>query len=231
LKISRRTVFIIAFILGLFLLVGFSFPSFVQDNFIAPIALVLWLCWRILQSVDQQVYWAALIFAVVIYCLIRLYRWALGVDTLEQIQSPAPNGALEQIRNWRTSIRLTDFRIDRSNFLARNLARNLAKMLAAVYASKQLHVTQYEIYSALEQREMPLPEPVYAFLFLTQSSGAKRSIKQMLRSLRDIPRQQIRRWTGREKAEYYQLLDQVLQFMESVMENEHDDKHLDAHHD
>ncbi len=230
-KISRRTVVIIAFILGLFMLVGFSFPSFVQDNFITPIALVLWLGWRILRSVDQQVYWFALIFAVVVYCSIRLYRWALGVDTLEQTQSPAQNDALEQIRNWRTSIRITDFRIDRSNILARNLARSLAKMLAAVYASKQLHVTQYEIYSALEQREMPLPEPIYTFLFPDQSSGAKRSIKQMLRSLRDIPRRQIRRWTGREKAEYYQLLDQVLQLMESVMENEHDDKHLDAHHD
>ena len=226
-KISRRTVLIIAFILGLFLLVGFSYPSFVQDNFIVPIALVLLLCWRILRSVDQQVYWFALIFAVVIYCLIRLYRWALGVATLEQTRSPASNAALEQIRNWRTSIRLTGFRIDRSNILA----RNLAKILAAGYASKQLHVTQYQIYSALEQREMPLPEPVYTFLFPAQSSGAKRSIKQTLRSLRDIPRQQIRRWTGREKAEYYQLLDQVLQFMESIMENEHDDKHLDAHQD
>ena len=226
-KISRRTVSIIAFILGLFLLVGFSFPSFVQDNFITPIALVLWLCWRILRSVDQQVYWIALIFSVAMYALIRLYRWALGVDTLEQTQSLAPNAALEHIRNWRASIRLTDFKIDRSN----TLAHNLATMLAAVYASKQLHVTQYEIYSALEQREMPLPEPIYTFLFPAQSSGAKRSIKQMLRSLRDIPRRQIRRWTGREKAEYYQLLDQVLQFMESVMENEHDDKHLDAHQD
>ena len=226
-KISRRTVLIITFILGLFLLAGFSFPSFVEDNFITPIALVLWLCWRILRSVDQQVYWIALIFAVVIYCLIHLYRWAYGVDTFEQTQSPDSNAALQQISHWRTSIRLTGFKIDPSN----SLERNLAKMLAAVYASKQLHVTQYEIYSALEQRQIPLPEPVYPFLFPAQSSGAKRSIKQILRSLRDIPRKRIHRWTGREKAEYYQLLDQVLEFMESVMENEHDDKRFDAHHD
>ena len=226
-KISRRTVLIIAFILGLFLLVGFSFPSFVQDNFITPIALVLLLCWRIVQSIDQQVYWIALIFSVVIYALIRLYRSIQWSDTFEQTQSLDLNAALEQIRYWRTSIRLTDFKIDRSNILE----HNLAKMLAAVYASKQLHVTQYEIYSALEQREMPLPDPVYTFLFPAQSSGAKRSIKQILRSLRDIPRKRIHRWTGREKAEYYQLLDQVLNFMESVMENEHDDKRFDAHHD
>ena len=218
---------IIAFILGLFLLVGFSFPSFIQDNFITPIAFVLLLCWRILRSVDEQVYWIALIFAVVIYCLIRLYRWAQVEDTLEQTQSPDSNAALKQISYWRTSIRLSGFKIDPSNWLE----RNLAKMLAALYASKQLHVTPYEVYSALERRQMPLPEPVYTFLFPAQSSGAKRSIKQILRNLRDIPRKQIRRWTGREKAEYYQLLDQTLKFMESVMENEHDDKRFDAHHD
>jgi len=192
-----------------------------------PIAFVLLLCWRIVQSVDQQVYWVGLIFLVVFYGLIRLYRWAYGVDTFKQTQSLDLNATLEQISYWQTSIRLTDYKIDRSNILE----HSLAKMLAAVYASKQLHVTQYEIYSALEQRQMPLPEPVYTFLFPAQSSGAKRSIKQILRSLRDIPRKRIRRWTGRERAEYYQLLDQVLTFMESVMENEHDDKRFDAHHD
>ncbi len=216
-----------AFILGLFLLVGFSFPSFVQDNFVTPIALVLWLFWRILRSVDEQVYWIGLIFAVVFYCLIRLYRWVLWADTFEQTQTPDSNAALERMSYWRTSILLTGFKIDPSN----RLERNLANMLAALYASKQFHVTPHEIYSALEQRQMPLPEPVYTFLFPVQSSGAKRSIKQILRNLRDMPRKQIRRWTGREKAEYYQLLDQVLKFMESVMENEHDNKRFDAHHD
>ena len=226
-KIPRRNVLIIAFILGLFLLVGFSFPSFVQDNFITPLALVLWLGWRILQSVDQQVYWLVLILAVVFYFLIRLYRWALEGDTVEQSQSRYSNAALEQMSHWRTSIRLTDFKIDRSN----SLERDLAQMLAALYASKQLHVAPHEVYSALEYRQMPLPEPVYTFLFPAQSSGAKRSAKQILRNLRDIPRKQIRRWTGREKAEYYQLLDQALKFMESVVENEHDDQRFDAHHD
>ena len=226
-KISRRTVLIIAFSLGLFLLVGFSFPSFVQDNFITPIALVLWLGWRVLRSIDQQIYWFVLIFAVVSYCLIRLFRWVQGAETVEQTQALHTNAALEQISYWRALIHFTGFKIDPSN----NLERSLAKMLAALYASKQIHVVPHETYGALERRQIPMPEPVYAFLFPAQSFGAKRSIKQVLRNLRDIPRNRIRRWTGREKAEYYQLLDQVLQFMESIMENEHDDKHLDAHHD
>jgi hypothetical protein len=225
-KISQR-VLIIVLILGPFLLIGFMFPSFIQGNFVTPIALVLLLVWRIVQSVDQQIFWFVLIFAAALYAFIRLYRLLQVPNTFEQTQSPDLNVTLEQINYWRTSLRLTDFRLDRS----RDLQRSLANMLAALYASKQLHVAQYEIYSALEQREMPLPEPVYTFLFPAQSSGAKRSIRQVLRNLRDIPRKRIRRWTGREKAEYYQLLEQTLKFMESVMENEHDDKRFDARHD
>jgi hypothetical protein len=226
-KISRRTVLIIALILGPFLLIGFSFPAFVQDNFVIPIALVLLLAWRIVQSVDQHVYWVALIFAVVAYALIRLFRWAYGGDTVGPTQSLDSNAVLKQISDWQTSIRLSGFEIDPSNWLERSLAR----MLVDLYASKQLHVTKYEIYSALEQRQMPLPEPVYTFLFPAQSSGAKRSIKQLFRHWRGIPRRQFRRWTGREKTEYYQRLEQALKFMESVMENEDDDQRFDAHHD
>jgi hypothetical protein len=225
-KISRR-VLIIALILGPFLLIGFMFPSFIQDNFVTPIALVLLLGWRIVESIDQQIYWYLLICAAALYAFIRLYRLVQMPDTFEQTRSPDSNAALEQINYWWISLRLTDFRRDRSG----GLQRSLAHMLAASYASKQLHVTQYEIYDALEQRQLPLPEPIYTFLFPAQSSGAKRSIKQLLRDLRDIPRRQIRRWTGREKAEYYQLLEQVLKFMESVMENDDDDQRFDAHHD
>ncbi|CAG0933135.1 hypothetical protein TFLX_02932 [Thermoflexales bacterium] len=192
-----------------------------------PIALVLLLGARIVQSVDQQIYWFALIFAVVLYPLIRLYRPLQEPNTFEQTQSPDLNVTMAQINYWRTSIRLTDFRLDRSD----GLERDLAHMLAALYASKQFRAIPHEVYSALEQRQMPLPEPVYTFLFPAQSSGAKRSVKQLVRNLRDIPRKRICRWTGREKTEYYQLLEQVLKFMESVMENEDDDQRFDAHHD
>gem|GEM_PF-1695085 len=226
-KISRRAVLIIALILGPFLLISFSFPAFVQDNFVKPIALVLLLGWRIVQSIDQRIYWFALVFAVLLYALIRLYRLFQVPNTFEQTQSPDSNAALEQINYWWTSIRLTEFEVDQAD----GLKRNLINMLTAIYASKQFHAMPYEVYGALEQRQIPLPEPVYAFLFPAQPFGAKRSIKQALRRWRDMPRRQIRRWTGREKAEYYQMLEQVLKFMEAVMENEDDTPRFDIRHD
>ncbi len=213
-KISRRAVLIIALILGPFLLISFSFPGFVQDNFVKPIALVLLLGWRILLSIDQRIYWLGLVCAVMLYALIRLYRLFQVPDTFEQTQSPDSNFTLEQISYWRNSIRLTDFSLDQAD----SLKRSLINMLVAIYASKQFRVMPYEVYDAMEQRQIPLPEPIYTFLFPAKPSGAKLSITQLLRRGRAMPRRQIRRWAGREKAEFYQMLEQVLKFMEAVME-------------
>ncbi len=213
-KISRRAVLIIALILGPFLLISFSFPGFVQDNFVKPIALVLLLGWRILLSIDQRIYWLGLVCAVMLYALIRLYRLFQVPDTFEQTQSPDSNFTLEQISYWRNSIRLTDFSLDQAD----SLKRSLINMLVAIYASKQFRVMPYEVYDALEQRQIPLPEPIYTFLFPAKPSGAKLSITQLLRRGRAMPRRQIRRWAGREKAEFYQMLEQVLKFMEAIME-------------
>jgi hypothetical protein len=225
-KISWRT-FLIISILGLFFLVGLLFPSFILDNFVTPIALVLWLFWRILQSVDQEIYWVLLIISAAVYFFIRLSRLIEESPTIEQIPPPDSNAMLERINYWRTSIRLTVIETSTSYILE----HNLGKMLAALYASRQSEAVLFEIYDALKLRQMPLPEPIYAFLFGAESSGSRRSVKQILHSLRDMPRKRIRRWTGREAAEYYQSLEQVLKFMESSLENKHDDEHFDAHHD
>ncbi len=94
-------------------------------------------------------------------------------------------------------------------------------MLAALYASRQPEAVQYEIYDALKSRQIPLSEPIYAFLFPPEPSRAGRSLKQILADLRDLPRRQIRRWTHQESAEYYRSLEQTLEFMETSLENKH----------
>ena len=224
-KISRRT-FWITSILGLLFLVGLLFPSFIQDNFVAPIALVLLLFWRILQSVDQAIYWVLLIFSALAYSFFRLYRSAQKSAAFEQTPPPDANAMLDELNYWRLAIRIA---CDETGKHSYTLEHNLGKVLAALYASKQPHIAQFEIYDALKLRQMPLPEDIYAFLFGTESSSSTRSVKQILHNLWNLPRKRIRRWTGREAAEYYQSLEQALKFMESVLENNHDDKPFDIH--
>ena len=223
-KNSRR-IFWISLILGLILLVGLLFPSFIQDNFVTPIALVLWLFWRIFQSIDQEIYWVLLILSALAYFFARLYRQTQKPVTFEQTPPPNANATLDELNYWRLAIRIACDETGKHN---NTLEHNLGKVLAALYASKQPHVAQFEIYDALKLRQMPLPEDIYAFLFGTEASG-RRSVKQILHNLWNLPRKRIRRWTGREAAEYYQSLEQALKFMESVLENNHDDKPFDIH--
>ncbi len=224
-KTSRRAALVIL-LLGFLFLLALTFPAFIQDNLVTPIALVLWLFWRILQSIDQAMYWILAILLALGYFLFRLIRWSQGPIVFEQFSSPDENAMLERIGYWRSSIHLSGL----DTVKPHTLERELGMMLAALYASKQPESVQFEIYDDLKRRAIPLPEPIYAFLFPVEATGSKHSIQQILRHLRDWPRKQVRRWTGREKAAYYQSLEQVITFLESELENQHDDEHRNLAH-
>jgi hypothetical protein len=224
-KIPRRASRI-ALLLGLFLFLGVLFPSFIVDNFVTPVALVLWLFWRILRSVDQGIYWSLLIFSVLGYAFVRLFRLAQDPAILEQTLPSDSNAALEQINSWRISIRLTSDETEKFN----SLKRKLGQMLVTMYASKQPETAPFEIYAALQRHQIPLPEHIDAFLYPAEPSGARRSLKQVLHTIRDAPRKRVRRWTGRDVAEYYQSIEDVISFMESSLELKHGDEHFDTHH-
>ncbi len=224
-KISRRLA-VVLFLLWFLILPALLFPSFIQDNLITPVALVLLLFWRILQSIDQAIYWLVLVLLALGYFFFRLSHWAQGPVVPESASSDS-NATLERISYWQTAIRAGGIETNKSS----TLVHDLGMLLAAEYASRRPESVRFEIYDDLKRRQIPLPGPIHAFLFPVESSGSRRSLKQILRNLRDLPRKRIRRWTGRETAEYYQSLEQVLTFMESELEIKHDDEHLDhAHH-
>ncbi len=223
-KISRRAGLVIL-LLGLLLLLGYLSASFLQDNFIMPIALVLALCWRIVQSIDQVVYWTILILGVLGYLFVRLLIWLQEPNDLEQPSAFEMNTTLERISYWQNAIRFAG-RQTSSNILE----QDLGKLLATQYASKQPEAVQFQVYDALKERQIPLPDRVYAFLFPSKSAGARPSFKQILANLRDWHQTRLRRWTGRETAEYYQALESVITFMEASLETRHDDEHFDPSH-
>lgn len=222
---SRRTLWV-SLGLGLIFLAGLLFPAFIQDNFVMPLALLLWLAWRVLQSVDQNIYWVLLMFAVVAYFFARLYRSTESPPIVEKYSRANANATLERINAWKMSIRLTA--IDTSD--STSLENSLAKMLAALYAARQSDAVMFEIYDALKLRQIPLPETVYAFLFPDEPVGAKWSVKRLLRAIRAAPRKYIRRWTGRETADYYLALEHTIAFMEAAVEHTDADDKFDTPH-
>ncbi len=216
--VSRRAL-LIGLLAGLLLLLGLLFSRFVLDNVITPVALVFWVVWRLIRSVDQALYWNLLFFAAVGYAILFFVRRTESPPDYERLQPSEPDFLRERIKYWRTSIELTREQPDKLNLLK----RNLGEMLASMYAAKQTEIAPYEFYAALQRGQIPLPDHIHAFLFPEESRGAGRSFRKMLHALLQIPGKQVRRWTGQEVTEYYHSIEEVIQFMETTMETRHDD--------
>lgn len=212
---------LLALILGLCLFLGILFRAFVVDYLIRPVAVMLWLCWQIVLSVDQKFYWGLLIFLALFYAFRRLsQKPAASVQAPESFFSET----LNRVRYWRSSILLTRDEIDAPNILK----RDLGQMLVTMHATTQPEASNFEIHNALKQRRIPLPDPIHSFLFPVEPSGSTRSFKRILRTIRQTPREWVRRWTGRDMVDYYKSIEDVLTILESTLEITHDDEHLDS---
>jgi hypothetical protein len=215
-SLPRRSALLIL-LLGTALLLGFFFRDFIFENFVRPWALVVWVFWQDVQSVDQIIYWILLILSIMLYTFFRNVR--RSTDT-SSTPSPDSNATLEEINRWRIVIPLTTDEIDTTNILK----RNLGKMLTAIYTTRQPESAHWEVDEALRQRRIPLPESIYGFLFPIEPVEKAPSFLRIAQDILRAPGKLARRWSGRETAGYYRSIEEVLTYMESLMEKKHDDK-------
>jgi hypothetical protein len=217
---DRSKRFVLAFLIAaLVVFLGLLFWPFVLNNIIQPTALVLWLLIRILVlSIHQKYIWYAVIFAAVLL-LLRILR---------QTQSELPpqasfetNTTITNISYWRGLLLYNgqDILEDKA------LKRHLAHLLTALYALKQGVSNDFRIYDDLQQGTIPLPGNIHAFLFPPEPvSGGP--LKRYFQSIQKTPRRWIRQWTGQEKAEHHKMIDEVLDFIETSLEINNDDRNL-----
>ncbi len=217
---NRSKRFVLAFLIAaLVVFLGLLFWPFVLNNIIQPTALALWLLIRILVlSIHQKYFWYAVIFVAVLV-LLRLLR---------QTQSELPpqasfetNTTITNISYWRGLLLYNgqDILEDKA------LKRQLAHLLTALYALKQGASNDFRIYDDLQQGTIPLPKNIHTFLFPPAPvSGGP--LKKFFQSIRKTPRRWIRQWTGQEKAEHNKMIDEVLNFIETSLEINNDDKNL-----
>ncbi len=216
-KKTRLAVF--ALFLGMVLFIGLLNGPFMMANIISPLALTAWLFLRIfVLSIHQGVYWWLLIGIGIIWLTHRF----LGRPEAEaQYPMQVTNASLLNTSAWRDLIRVaaSDRRL-----LYRTLQRNLIQMLITLYSSRQHDSTYTEVYEPLKQRQIPLPDPIYAFLFDADLEDTKLSLLERLRALPQLPRKWYHRWSGQETAEFYQSIETVLDFIETTLETPHDDQ-------
>lgn len=182
---------------------------------VRPIALVIWAFWRVLQSIDQTIYWGALIFFSVVYAFYRLTRESTHAAPVKQ---PGSNLTLENLGYWRNAIIFTSDEIDQDNLLK----QNLGKMLASIYAAQQPGTANIDIYTALHRQEIMLPEKIFVFLFPPENISPNFSLPALARAIQRTFRNIVRRLSRRDVADYYQSINEMLTFMESTIEDYYD---------
>ena len=216
-KTSQRVV-LACLVAAILLLAGLLFWPFILINIIQPTALVVWLLLRILVlSIDQKYFWCALIFVAAIFVFRVISHARATVQPEVYLQS---NATLDNIEYWRVRFAGNSHNV----WDEKTLKRDLLHLLVSCYASNQNTSNNFDMYQALEQGDVTLPEHIRNFLFSQEPWKTDRSIKSFFRSTREIPRKWIHRWTGQEKAEQYQRLAEVLSFMETSLEIKNDDR-------
>ncbi len=206
-----------AFFLAVALFVGLLFWPFVLTEIITPTSLAAWVLLRIfVLSVDQKYYWMAIIAITSIFLYYRLLP--PSHPTVQSEDAQHSNATMITLGYWHSLFNLIDRRVQDDEMLKKGLAR----LLLSHYAAKQHTAADFHLYDALKQGEIPLPEQMHAFLFAEELQPAERSlvmsVRKLAQSIRNTPRKWIRRWTGRETAERYRVVDEILCFMEDSLE-------------
>jgi len=191
-------------------------------NLVAPITHLFWVILRVFLSVHQKLYWGLLLFAAAVYWYMRLVR---ELSEEQELAAPEGKSSLESADHWRSLMTLTEHEAGRAN----SLKGELAALLVAIAAARQ-HVqpAQHapggsELYDAFRQGRIPLAAETRAFLF-PEPEPPGRSLWHGLQRIWHTPRPWLDHLTGRDKAAYYQSIDEALSFMEAFMESNDDDR-------
>lgn len=217
--VSRRLAGVAFFLI--ILLAGILFWPFIFSEIIRPTALVVWVLLRVfILSIDQSFFWAVI---VLITAFLLLRRLLISPQpTTQSTDFQRPNTTIENIQYW-ISLLATSAQNPQDD---RTTKKELTHLLLLFYTTKKRNSADFRLYDALHQGEIPLPEHIHTFLFPPELQQAERPLKRFLQSIRRTPQKWIRRWTGQDKAEYYQLINEVLAFVETSLEINDDDGNL-----
>jgi hypothetical protein len=194
---------------------GVLFWPFTLNEIIIPFSQIVWLLVRVLiLSVDQKYYWIAIILVAIFVLLIR--QLITNQATSETLAVPDSNATIKAVENWRILFSMNDENNDEIYS-----KRELIHLLLILFSIKQQTEANYILFDALEQGEIPLPAYIHAYLFGKPENDQNKFLKH-LNSLCSIPRKWMRHWSGQDKAEHYQMINEVLRFIETSLEMKND---------
>ncbi len=160
--------------LGLFLALGVVFRSFFMDNLVRPIALVVWAAWRILASVDQQLYWGL----VILTCLILGCRMipADGPGIEDDLKTREPQTRIGY-EAWLSTLTFTE----KGSPALETMRQRLKRLLVSVVVQTE-RMTADEAEEMIRAGHLPISRKSLAFVFPERDSLGTRFHELRLRS-------------------------------------------------
>lgn len=202
-------------LLALVLLAGLAvgFRSFFLRNLIEPVAFLFWAAWRIVASVNQNIYWMVLL----VICAILLLRLVpAGEDGAPR---PAYNYRYEspnRVEYWQRLIE--DARLGKDEMeQLRDSLKKLSKSVSAQGSQPEPSALE-EIW---ETGNSPWSSRARRFLFPSKEQVGLLSIGRGFGFPSFIPRR-LRRWAGKFIPQDTAPMDEILEWMENEMEISHE---------
>ena len=202
--------FIVPFlILFIFLTLVFNFRSFLLTNIVEPIALLSWAAWRIVSSVDQNIYWIFLI----VFCSILIIF--LGLSRNDISPKSAFNDiylSLNRVEHWQALIKDAALGKKESECLRDGMKKLLMTVIAQTSRSNST-----EIEESIANEEVSLPLGAHRRLFPPRGKHEMFSRSHQLNIIPLVPIW-LRKWAGKFIHQDNTWIDEILRWMETELE-------------
>ena len=186
-----------------------SFRSFLMTNIVEPIALLFWALWRVITSVDQHIYWIALI----VFCSILVLRlFPSGDDKPSGLIYNDRGKQLSRVEHWQTLMKDAVL----GNDEGRRFHDSLKDLLISVVAQDE-RTDPFELEEVVAKGEVPLSLATQQYLFPPVGGHKKYHLNQKINIMFLTPRW-LRKWTGKFVHQDYTSIDETLQWMETELE-------------
>lgn len=199
--------------LGSLIGLAFGFRSFFLTNFIEPIAIVCWAVWRIVASVNQNIYWMILIFV----CTLLLIR------LIPSGKANSPNPAYtyrhqspSRVIYWQTLIRDATLGDEKAAYLRDDLKQLI---LSAFAKNKQSH--PMDVAEIIATGKIPLSLKARHFLFPPDRQGRTNPISRWL-DIASVHPKWLPGWAGKFARRDTTGISEILECLETEMEIGHD---------
>lgn len=211
---NRMRWIILSIGLAFLLAAGLIFRHFLFENVIMPIALILWAVLRVFMSVDQEVYWVALVFIAFVFGLRLL---PVKVSELSHPAGREARQPAKRLEYWQSLI-------DKAKESSENqqaLTKNLQDLLILVMAIED-QADPNTVREALQHRHLDVPQEIIAYLTTTKSGGTYLNKARRNWNGRLLPRGEL---SSNSSSGKQAGIEALLDFLESYAEIGYDEKY------